>query len=82
MDKLEGTKIAIIGLGYVGLPLAIEFGKQYSTLGFDISEKRIAQLNDHVDETLEVESEDFQLANQLTFSCEEQDLKGADVYIV
>lgn len=82
MEKLEGTRIAIIGLGYVGLPLAIEFGKQYQTLGFDISEKRIAQLNEHIDETLEVESEDFKLADQLSFSCDEQDLPDADVYIV
>jgi UDP-N-acetyl-D-galactosamine dehydrogenase len=46
-------KIAVVGLGYVGLPLAVEFGKKYSTLGFDINDKRIKELNDGFDRTLE-----------------------------
>lgn len=72
----------VVGLGYVGLPLAIEFGKQYQTLGFDISARRIAELQSHRDSTLEVDAADFEQASGLRFSCEEADLKGADVYIV
>ncbi|MDD4856950.1 MAG: Vi polysaccharide biosynthesis UDP-N-acetylglucosamine C-6 dehydrogenase TviB, partial [Candidatus Krumholzibacteria bacterium] len=50
---MSSTKIAIIGLGYVGLPLAVEFGKKYDTVGFDISQKRIDELKKSVDRTLE-----------------------------
>ena len=49
--KKENNKIAIIGLGYVGLPLAVEFGKKYETTGFDINETRIDELNDGIDIT-------------------------------
>jgi UDP-N-acetyl-D-galactosamine dehydrogenase len=74
--------IAIIGLGYVGLPLAVEFGKKYKTLGFDINEKRITDLRSGVDHTLEVEKKELASAKQLTFSHNVEDLKAADVYIV
>ncbi|MFO0180809.1 MAG: Vi polysaccharide biosynthesis UDP-N-acetylglucosamine C-6 dehydrogenase TviB [bacterium] len=74
--------IAIIGLGYVGLPLAVEFGKKYKTLGFDINEKRIAELRSGVDHTLEVDKKELVSAKQLTFSHNIDDLKAADVYIV
>ena len=53
----EDTRIAVVGLGYVGLPLAVEFGKQYGTVGFDINEARIAELRAGRDSTLEVEPE-------------------------
>ena len=74
--------IAIIGLGYVGLPLAVEFGKKYKTLGFDINEKRIAELRHGVDHTLEVDKKELASAKQLTYSHHVDDLKTADVYIV
>jgi UDP-N-acetyl-D-galactosamine dehydrogenase len=75
-------QIAIIGLGYVGLPLAVEFGKKYKTLGFDINEKRIAELRSGVDHTLEVDKKELASAKQLTYSHNVEDLKAADVYIV
>ena len=59
--KLETAKLAVIGLGYVGLPLAVEFGKKLSVVGFDISEDRIKALRDGHDYTLEVD--DDELAN-------------------
>jgi UDP-N-acetyl-D-galactosamine dehydrogenase len=74
--------IAIIGLGYVGLPLAVEFGKKYKTLGFDINEKRIAELRSGVDHTLEVDKKELATAKQLTYSHNVDDLKSSDVYIV
>jgi UDP-N-acetyl-D-galactosamine dehydrogenase len=74
--------IAIIGLGYVGLPLAVEFGKKYKTLGFDINDKRIAELRSGVDHTLEVDKKELASAKQLTYSHNVDDLKSADVYIV
>jgi UDP-N-acetyl-D-galactosamine dehydrogenase len=74
--------IAIIGLGYVGLPLAVEFGKKYKTIGFDINEKRIAELRSGVDHTLEVDKKELASARQLSYSHNVDDLKAADVYIV
>jgi UDP-N-acetyl-D-galactosamine dehydrogenase len=74
--------IAIIGLGYVGLPLAVEFGKKYKTIGFDINEKRIAELRSGVDHTLEVDKKELASARQLSYSHKVDDLKAADVYIV
>ncbi len=82
MQELKQSKIAIIGLGYVGLPLAIEFGKQYPTLGFDVNKQRINELNRGIDRTLEVESADFQQARQLTFSSTPDDLKACNCFIV
>lgn len=68
MQALENTKIAIIGLGYVGLPLAVEFGKKYKTIGFDINGARIAELENGFDRTNEVESELLNSAVHLRFS--------------
>lgn len=75
-------KIAIIGLGYVGLPLAVEFGKKYDTLGFDIDKRRIQELMQGVDRTLESTSEEIAGAKFLTFSSDTEDLKSAQIYIV
>jgi UDP-N-acetyl-D-galactosamine dehydrogenase len=75
-------KIAIIGLGYVGLPLAVEFGKTRAVLGFDINEKRIAELLSGIDSTLEVTSKDLAEASQLEFSCNKAKLEDCGVYIV
>lgn len=68
--NLDSTKIAIIGLGYVGLPLAVEFAKKYPTVGFDINKKRIDELQKGHDHTLEVADEDLQkvLVKNITLS--------------
>jgi UDP-N-acetyl-D-galactosamine dehydrogenase len=75
-------KIAIIGLGYVGLPLAVEFGKARPTLGFDINESRIDELRNGKDSTLEVLEEDLARATHLEFSCDVGELKGCNIFIV
>jgi UDP-N-acetyl-D-galactosamine dehydrogenase len=79
---MQSTKIAVLGLGYVGLPLAVEFGKKYEVIGFDIKQERISELQNFVDRTLEVSTEDLKASTNLTFSCQIEDLKKANVYIV
>ena len=79
---LEDVKIAIIGLGYVGLPLAAEFGKHRSVVGFDINEARVAELRSGHDQTLEVSSDDLKAATQLTYTTNLEDLKSCNFYIV
>lgn len=80
--KLDNVTIAIIGLGYVGLPLAVEFGKKFPTIGFDINEPRIRSLIDGHDATLEISSDEIALAKQLRFTNRQPDLAEANVYIV
>tara|TARA_S200000501_G_scaffold371375_1_gene414329 strand:+ start:2148 stop:3413 length:1266 start_codon:yes stop_codon:yes gene_type:complete len=80
--NLEKVKIAVIGQGYVGLPLAIEFGKKYPTLGFDINVTRIDELKKGVDHTNEASLEQLRDAKQLTFSANINDIKGCNIYIV
>lgn len=75
-------KIAIIGLGYVGLPLAVEFGKNRLVIGFDINQKRVAELLSGIDSTLEVTSKNLAEANQLEFSHDKEKLKECGVYII
>lgn len=82
MRKIADSQIAIIGLGYVGLPLAVEFGKHYPTLGFDINQARIAELNAGEDHTLEVSSAELAQADKLSYSSELADLRRANVFIV
>ena len=82
MHTLTDTKIAIIGLGYVGLPLAVEFGKHYSTIGFDINAQRINELRDGVDNTLEVESEELKASPRLSFTDQLNDIRDCNCYIV
>lgn len=81
-DNLQSAKIAIIGLGYVGLPLAAEFGKKIKTIGFDIHKTRIQELQSGVDKTLEVSSADLQSAQYLTYTNELKDIVGCDFYVV
>ncbi len=76
------NKIAIIGLGYVGLPLAVEFGKQFTTIGFDINAGRINQLKEGIDSTLEVSSQELQVANNLVFTTDLEEVRQCNVYIV
>ena len=80
--NLNSAKIAIIGLGYVGLPLAVEFGKQRSVLGFDINAARTAELQSGRDSTLEVSAEELSGAAHLIVSHEAEDLKTCQVFIV
>ncbi len=82
MFDLKESKIGIIGLGYVGLPLAIEFGKQYPTVGLDINEQRITELKAGKDVTCEVTRDELTGAGLLTFSHQPNDLSGCNVYIV
>jgi len=80
--QLNEVRLAIIGLGYVGLPLAVEFGKKREVLGFDINERRIAQLSAGHDSTLEVEDAELSVAKGLKFSSQPADLTAVNVYIV
>ncbi|MHA6203841.1 Vi polysaccharide biosynthesis UDP-N-acetylglucosamine C-6 dehydrogenase TviB [Dyella soli] len=82
MPNLENTKLAIIGLGYVGLPLAVEFGKRYDTVGFDINRGRIDELRSGHDNTLEVTAAELAEAGRLRFSSDLADLADRNVYIV
>lgn len=80
--KLNDLKIAVIGLGYVGLPLAVEFGKKVNTLGFDINEARINELKSGQDHTLEVSPEELAQAKYLQFSASLDELVVSNFYIV
>ncbi len=80
--SLANTKIAIIGLGYVGLPLAVEFGKKYPTLGFDINQSRVEQLLAGHDSTLEVSDEELKASPFMSYSFSPSDLESCNVYII
>ncbi|MBM9602895.1 Vi polysaccharide biosynthesis UDP-N-acetylglucosamine C-6 dehydrogenase TviB [Desulfopila inferna] len=82
MNTLSQIHIGVIGLGYVGLPLAVEFGKKYPTTGFDLKEERIIELNNGKDTTLEVEPEELQEARHLRFSSAADDLHDCNVFII
>ncbi|MGH8212255.1 MAG: nucleotide sugar dehydrogenase [Rhodanobacteraceae bacterium] len=82
LPKPEETRLAVIGLGYVGLPLAVGFGRVLPTLGFDINGARIAELKEFRDHTLEVSPDAMREAKQLRCSNEVQDLAGCNVFIV
>ena len=78
----ENIKIAIIGLGYVGLPLAVEFGKKYSVLGFDINQERIEELTNGYDRTQEMTSDELKSLKHLSFSTDKEQLKTCNIFIV
>lgn len=80
--NLPEQKIAIIGLGYVGLPLAVEFGKKYATVGFDINLDRIEELKQGKDSTLEVEADDLKASQHLNFTTSINDIADCNIYIV
>ena len=81
MEK-NNIVIGIIGMGYVGLPLAVEFGKKYATIGFDINANRIKELKSGKDSTLEVEPEELKKVTNLQYTSELDQIAGCDVYIV
>ena len=79
---MKNVKIAIIGLGYVGLPLAIEFGKLFKTIGFDINKSRIKELLDGKDSTLEVTPQELQASKMLSFTTDPKDIQSCNIYII
>ena len=82
MLEIKDLKIAVIGLGYVGLPLAVEFGKKHSVIGFDINQHRIEELKSGTDRTLEVSDEELASAHKLQFSSDINELSECNFYIV
>ena len=82
IPSLRNCRIGVIGLGYVGLPLAVEFGKRYDTTGFDVRQERIAELKRGRDHTLETEPRELRAATHLRFSADLKDLKRCQVYVV
>ncbi|HEU4624240.1 MAG TPA: Vi polysaccharide biosynthesis UDP-N-acetylglucosamine C-6 dehydrogenase TviB [Steroidobacteraceae bacterium] len=82
MLSLRKCRVGVVGLGYVGLPLAVEFGKHFETVGFDVKEARIAELRAGKDSTLETTRKELKEAKYLTFTTSLQDLKKCRVFIV
>ena len=82
LPATDDIRIAIIGLGYVGLPLAVAFGKRYPTVGFDIDERRIRELREFHDHTLEVDEAGLRAADKLEFGSDPAALKRCNVFIV
>jgi len=80
--NLKNKTIAVIGLGYVGLPLAVEFGKKRLVIGFDINNDRVNELRQGEDRTLEVSAEELSVAKNLNFSSNTEDLRAANIFIV
>ena len=81
-QSIFDLKLAVIGLGYVGLPLAVEFGKKFSLIGFDINISRIEELKKGIDRTLEVTDKEIKQASHVTYTANHDDLKNANCYIV
>ena len=82
MANMSDTKIGIVGLGYVGLPLAVEFGKKFDTIGLDINERRIRELQSGKDSTLEVDEDELKTATQLSYTSQLSDLSNCNVFVV
>ncbi|CAL1238965.1 Vi polysaccharide biosynthesis protein VipA/TviB [Candidatus Methylocalor cossyra] len=82
MRSLADTKIGIIGLGYVGLPLAVEFGRHFDTVGLDINPQRVSELKDGIDRSLEVDPAELRSALRLSYTTNPGDLLDCNVYVV
>src|ERR1019366_5467671 len=82
MLSLRNCRVGVVGLGYVGLPIAIEFGKHFVTIGFDIKRERISELRAAKDSTLEIDKNEFRAAENLKFTFQAQDLKNCTVFVV
>ncbi|MGF6558087.1 UDP-N-acetyl-D-mannosaminuronate dehydrogenase [Pseudomonas sp. S30_BP2TU TE3576] len=82
MLKLKDVDLAVVGLGYVGLPLAVEFGKRMRVVGFDISKARVGALNSGHDATREVSDGELKSASGLSFCLEPRELAGCNEFIV
>ena len=82
IPEIDSARIAVVGLGYVGLPLAVEFGKLFQTIGFDINAGRVAELNDGRDSTLEVDAAELREADKLVFTTDLDAIAASNVYVV
>ena len=82
INKNKDIKLAIIGLGYVGLPLALEFAKKKEVIGYDINKKRIKELNIGYDQNLEFNKKELQRSKKLKFTTKEKDLKFVNCFII
>ena len=82
MFDLKSTKIGMIGLGYVGLPLAVEFGKKFTTIGMDVNAARITELKQGKDSSLEVEPEILKEATQLRYTTNYEDLAECNIFVI
>jgi len=82
LPAFSETRIAVIGLGYVGLPLAVEFSKHFPVIGFDINEQRIKDLSNGIDNTLELSEAELAEAGRISFCSDEADLKTSNVFII
>lgn len=82
MKLLQDSTLCIIGLGYVGLPLAVAFGKSLPTIGYDRNSQRVQQLQEGEDSTLEVSADDLKAAHQVSFTADPEQLQTANIYIV
>jgi len=82
IDVFSSPAIAVLGLGYVGLPLAVAFGTRHDTLAFDIDELRIRQLREGYDFTREVSAEKLAQSAHIRFSADPDDLASANIYVV
>jgi len=82
MNDIRGEKLAIIGLGYVGLPLAVEFGKVFQTIGYDINHSRIQELVAGIDSTLEIEVAELKGSKHLNLTSDVNELRGCNIFIV
>src|SRR5215470_6398722 len=80
--NVRSCRIGVVGLGYVGLPLAVEFGKHFYTMGFDVKAERVAALRKGRDSTLEVTRAELRSATRLRFTTELSELRGSRVFIV
>ena len=79
---LKNIRIGVIGLGYVGLPLAVEFGRKYPTVGFDVKNSRIDELKGGTDSTLEVPDNELASVSSLSFTADAADLEDCNFYVV
>jgi UDP-N-acetyl-D-galactosamine dehydrogenase len=82
LPNLQGVRVGVVGLGYVGLPLAVELGRRYPTVGFDIDSDRVTELKEGRDSSLEVEPDELRAAANLSFTAEPRDIAACNVYIV
>jgi len=82
LPKLKDVKVAVIGLGYVGLPLAVHLGRKLPTVGYDISEQRVSELRAGHDRTREFTKSGLEAARRLVYTCDEQALRGCNFFIV
>ena len=82
INNIKDIKLAIIGLGYVGLPLALEFAKKRDVIGFDINYERINELNTGLDKNLEFDKNEIQSAKKLNFTNSIEDLKSVNCYVI